>query len=93
MWGAEVHSGFWWENLRGKSHLERPRHGWEGRIRIDFKALEWDGVDWINPAVDRNNWRAVVNATRNVRVLCLCRTGAMLTETSREVQTSLLSCP
>jgi hypothetical protein len=28
----------------------------------------WDGVDWIDPARDRNNWRAVVNAVMNLRV-------------------------
>ena len=30
---AEVHTGFWWGNLR-KKPLVRPRHRWECNIKI-----------------------------------------------------------
>jgi hypothetical protein len=29
----------------------------------------WGGVDWIGLAQDRDNWRVVVNAAMNLRVL------------------------
>jgi hypothetical protein len=28
----------------------------------------WDGVDWIDVAQERDQWRAVVNAVINLRV-------------------------
>jgi hypothetical protein len=30
---------------------------------MDVGDIEWDGVDWIGLALDRNNWRDLVNAT------------------------------
>jgi hypothetical protein len=32
----------------GKRPLERPRHRWEGNIKIDLRELGWGGMDWIN---------------------------------------------
>jgi hypothetical protein len=37
-------------------------------IKIDLREIGWDGVDWIDLAQDRNNWRAVVNTVMNLRV-------------------------
>jgi hypothetical protein len=31
-------------------------------------AIGWDGVDWIEMAQDRNQWRALVNTVLNLRV-------------------------
>jgi hypothetical protein len=31
--------------------------------------LPWGGVDWIRLAQDRDQWRAVVSAVMNLRVL------------------------
>ena len=38
----------------GKRPLEIPRHRWEDNIKIDFKDVVWDGMDWIDMAEDRN---------------------------------------
>jgi hypothetical protein len=40
-------------------------------IRVDLREREreWDGVDWIHMAQDRNQWRALVNKVLNFRVL------------------------
>jgi hypothetical protein len=35
---------------------------------MDVKEIEWEGVDWINSAQDRDQWRAVVNTVMNFRV-------------------------
>jgi hypothetical protein len=32
------------ENTEGKRPLERPRHRWEGNIRIDLRKTEWEAV-------------------------------------------------
>jgi hypothetical protein len=37
--------------------------------KMDLREIEWDGVDWIDMAHDRNQWRALVNILMNLRVL------------------------
>jgi hypothetical protein len=37
-------------------------------IKIDLRELGWDGVDWIDMAQDRDQWRALVNAVLNLLV-------------------------
>jgi hypothetical protein len=36
----------------------RPRHRWEDNIIME---IEWEGVDWMHLAQDRDRWRALVN--------------------------------
>jgi hypothetical protein len=45
----------------GKRPLGRPRRRWVDNIRMDLGEIGWDGVDWIDLAKDRNQWRALVN--------------------------------
>jgi hypothetical protein len=51
--------------LVGKPEVKRPvgRSGyrWENGVRIDFREIGWEVVDWIHLAQDREMWRAVVN--------------------------------
>jgi hypothetical protein len=37
-------------------------------IKIDARETGWDGVDWIDLAQDRDQWRALVNMVMNLRV-------------------------
>jgi hypothetical protein len=37
-------------------------------IKIDLREMGWDGVDWIDLAQDRDQWRALVNTVMNLRV-------------------------
>jgi hypothetical protein len=37
-------------------------------IKIDLREIEWDGMDWIDLAQDRDQWRALVNTVMNLRV-------------------------
>jgi hypothetical protein len=45
---GEVHTGFWWGNLRERDHLEDLSV--EGRIIFEWtcKEQDWEGVDWID---------------------------------------------
>jgi hypothetical protein len=52
----------------GKRPLERPRCRWVYNIKIDLREIGWDGMDWINLAQDRDQWRALVNTVLNLRV-------------------------
>jgi hypothetical protein len=37
-------------------------------IKMDLREIGWDGMDWIDLAQDRNQWRALVNTAMNLRV-------------------------
>jgi hypothetical protein len=62
----EVHTGFWWEDLRRP--LGRPRRRWEDNIKMDLQEVGWGGMDWIDMAEDRDRWRALVSVVMNLRV-------------------------
>jgi hypothetical protein len=51
----------------GRRPLARPRRRWEDNIKMDLQDVGW-GMDWIEPAQDRDRWRALVNAVMNLRV-------------------------
>jgi hypothetical protein len=44
--------------------LGRPRHRWEENIKMDLQEVEWRSMDWI----DRDRYRALVNAVMNLQV-------------------------
>jgi hypothetical protein len=52
----------------GKIPLGRPRRRWVDNNKIDLTEIGWDGVDWIELAQDRDQWRARVNTVMNLRV-------------------------
>jgi hypothetical protein len=52
----------------GKRPLGRPRRRWANNIKMDLREIGWDGVDWIDMAQDRDQWRALVNTVLNLRV-------------------------
>jgi hypothetical protein len=45
----------------GKRLLGRPRCRWVDNIQMDLRERGWDGVDRIDMAQDRGQWRALVN--------------------------------
>jgi hypothetical protein len=51
----------------GRRSLGRPRRRWVDNIKMDVRGIEWDGMDWIDLAHDRDQWRALVNAVMNLR--------------------------
>jgi hypothetical protein len=53
----------------GKRPLGRPRGRWEDGIRMDLRVIGLGGVDWIRLSQDMDQWRAVVSAVMNLRVL------------------------
>jgi hypothetical protein len=53
----------------GKRSLGRGRHRWVDNIKIDLREIGWDGMDWIDLAQDRDQWRAPVNTIMNLWVL------------------------
>jgi hypothetical protein len=37
-------------------------------IKMDLKETAWDGMDWIDLAQDRDQWKVLVNTVMNLRV-------------------------
>jgi hypothetical protein len=37
-------------------------------IKMDLRDVGWDGMDWIELALDRDRWRAFVNTVLKFRV-------------------------
>jgi hypothetical protein len=56
-------------NPEGRKPPGRPRGRWEDEIRMDVTEIGWEAVEWIHLAQDRDQWRTVVNAEMNLRVL------------------------
>jgi hypothetical protein len=54
---------------KGMRPLGRPRRRWEDGIKMDLGETGWGDVEWIHLAQDRDQWRALVNAVMNLRVL------------------------
>jgi hypothetical protein len=52
----------------GKRPLGRPRHRWVDNIKKDLREIGWCGMDWVDLAQDRDQWRAPVNMVVNLRV-------------------------
>jgi hypothetical protein len=66
----------------GRRPLRRPRFRWVDNIKMDLREIGWVGMDCIDLAQDRNEWRALVNkklnllAAQNVgNLFCSCRNG------------------
>jgi hypothetical protein len=56
------------EKPEGKIPLERPRSRWLDNIKVDLREIGYDGMDGIDLAQDRDQWRALVNTILNLRV-------------------------
>jgi hypothetical protein len=52
----------------GKKQFGRPRRRWKDNIRMYLKETEWEEVDWIQLALNRDRWRDLVNTVMNLRV-------------------------
>jgi hypothetical protein len=51
-----------------KRPLGRPRRRWVDNIKMDLRGIEWGGMDSLEQAQDRDQWRALVNTVINLRV-------------------------
>jgi hypothetical protein len=55
--------------------IQEGRDNWEDQdvggwaiLRWILREIGWDGMDWIDLARDRDQWRDLVNAVMNLRV-------------------------
>jgi hypothetical protein len=52
----------------GKSPLRRPRHMWVDNFKMDVRGIVWGGMDWIDLAQGRDQWRVLLNTVVHLRV-------------------------
>jgi hypothetical protein len=52
----------------GKIPLGRRRRKCVHNIKMDLRAIGWGGMDWIDLAQDRDQWRVLVNTVMNFLV-------------------------
>jgi hypothetical protein len=50
----------------GKRLLGRPGPIWDDNIKMDLREMEWDDIDWIHLAQDKDQWRVFVNRVMNL---------------------------
>jgi hypothetical protein len=53
----------------GKRPLGRPGLRWVDNIKMYHIKIEWDGMNWIDLAEYRDQWRALVKMVMNLQVL------------------------
>jgi hypothetical protein len=54
-----IHVGNWWES--------RPLGVWI-ILKMDLREIGWGGMDCIDLAQDRDEWKSLVNTITNLRV-------------------------
>jgi hypothetical protein len=52
----------------GKRPLGRTRCRWDDNIKMVLREIGWNGMNWIDLAQDREQWRALVNTVMNLRL-------------------------
>jgi hypothetical protein len=51
-----MHIGYWWESQKERDHWEDQDVG-VYNIKMDLREIQWDGVDWMDMAQDKDQWR------------------------------------
>jgi hypothetical protein len=49
----------------GKRPLGRPIRRWVDNTEMKLRGIKWGGMDWIDVAQYRDQWRALVNTVIN----------------------------
>jgi hypothetical protein len=52
----------WWESQKVRDHWEdQDAGGWTILKKTHLREIGWDGMDWLDLAPNRDQWRALVN--------------------------------
>jgi hypothetical protein len=63
-----VHTGFWWEDLRERDHLEDLGMVGKNKIKMNNVEIGWECMEWIDLVLDTGTWWAFVKAVISLRV-------------------------
>jgi hypothetical protein len=59
----DVHTKFWWGNLKGRDRWENG----DADGYYNGRSAGWEMVDWIHLAHDREKWRVLVSVIITLR--------------------------
>jgi hypothetical protein len=62
-----MHIGYWWEIQKEREHCEGKNVGGWTILKWILDKMGWYGLDWIDLAQDRDQWRIIVNTVMNLR--------------------------
>jgi hypothetical protein len=70
MWRVwlEVHTGFWCGNLVERDHVKDLGVRCKYNIKLHFRGVGMEGVNWIHQAQDRDMWQVALNTLLNRRI-------------------------
>jgi hypothetical protein len=51
-----------------KETTSKTRRRWEDTFKIDLRVIGWSGMDWIDLAENRDQWRALGNTVMGFRI-------------------------
>ena len=71
VWG-DVHTWFWWGQLKERDNLEDLGIDRSMILKVDFKETGWEGRDWIHVVCDEYKWWAVVSTVIHASVIYIC---------------------
>jgi hypothetical protein len=63
-----MHVGYWWERQKVRDHWEDLDVRWVDNIKMDLREIGFDGIDWIDLAQGRYQWKVLVNTVMNLWV-------------------------
>jgi hypothetical protein len=63
-----MHIGYFLGKPVGQSPLERPRGRWVDNTKMDLREIGSVGMDWIDLAQDRDQWRGLLNTAMKLWV-------------------------
>jgi hypothetical protein len=65
-YGVDKHSFFVYRHWGDQQ--KRPRLRWEDNIKMDIRAVEWRGIDWIHLTQDRDQCKSIVKTVMIIRL-------------------------
>jgi len=60
-------TGLFWKNLKETCHL-KDGMDMEQNFKMNHTNVQWEGMDWIHLAQDRDRWQGFVNMAVNLQV-------------------------
>jgi hypothetical protein len=63
-----MHIGYRWETQKERVHREDQDVGGWTILKWLLREIGWNGIDWIDLAQDRDQWRAFVKTVTNLMV-------------------------
>jgi hypothetical protein len=62
-----IHAGFWFGKPEGRRAPGMPERKWKDNIKTTLQGIRWEGENWFQLTLERNNLRTAVNPSKNLQ--------------------------